>query len=53
MKKDEQQMTYETPEVEAIEIRMEESFMGCSGDCGGVDSEEHCLTDTSCMEDFI
>ncbi len=40
MKKNEQQMTYETPEAEALEIRMEESVLsGCpSGDTeGGTD----------------
>lgn len=41
---------YEAPEIETIEVRMGLSVM--SG-CAGVVSEEICLEDTDCPEDFI
>lgn len=48
MKKDEQQMTYETPEVEAIELRMENAITdSCpSNTCSAVgEGSEICDTD--------
>lgn len=46
MKINEQQMTYETPEAELVELKMEASIAGPSDceafACGGVDVEEVC-----------
>ena len=41
MEKNEKQLTYETPEAEAIEIRMENSFMA-----GSNENNEECTEDT-------
>ena len=52
MEKNVQQMTYETPEVEAVDISFENSIMGPSGGCS-----THCegdiedLCNTECQRD--
>ena len=50
MEKQEKQLTYETPEVEAIEFAMEENTL--ASNCNP-ETEDQCITNTSCMEDFI
>lgn len=39
MKKDEKQLAYEAPVMEAVELQTEVSIMS---NCGGVDSEDVC-----------
>lgn len=53
MEKNEKQVTYETPEAETVELKMDTSFVATGGCAGGVHSEDSCITDTDCMEDFI
>ena len=48
MKKNEQQLTYETPDLETIKIRMENSFMGGSNICGGDNENNEECTDDNC-----
>lgn len=56
-KQNEQILNYEAPEVEVMDFRLEKDFLEGSNcqvysACGGVDSEEVCLTDTPCLHDF-
>ena len=55
--KKEKQFTYEAPDMKTVEIKMESAIAGPSSceafSCGGVDTEDVCLTDCGGVDEEL